>query len=527
MTLPRRTLMAGVAAAPLVGAIASPAQSQQTTRTLVLAMISTPKGFDPDVWVPGQIESAVNIYEGLVRHPLKTGADGKPELDFGAFEPHFAESWTVSDDGLEYIFKIRPNVRSPYSNALTAEDVLWTYRKSESQRRTGVFMKSVAQIKSVEALGPDRVKFVLNVPNRIFLAVMALHIPAIFDSTEAKKHATPDDPFAARWLGQNSAGFGPYHVQEVRQGQQAIFIANPNYAFEQPYYNRIIWREVPSAATRVALVRTGQVQYAEQLPLQQIAELRRERNVRVESVLGTASATVRMNPRFEPFTDQRVRQAVAYATDYEAIGNVVFMGMATRSRSTLAPKIPGSIEAFTYETDYEKAKQLLAEAGHADGIDITLEYSTNWWWEEGVALQMQASLAKAGIRATPKRIPPTEMTSRRSVNVWTLPFMTHWAASFVADPSYNLFLSCHSRGGSNVNANSNPRLDQLIEASISERDDAKWAELVAEAQREQARYATMVELFLPGNHEVFAARVDGFVWYPHNRLSWKSLRQAS
>ncbi|WP_431282833.1 ABC transporter substrate-binding protein [Humitalea sp. 24SJ18S-53] len=526
MVLPRRDLMAGLAAAPLFSAFApdGEAQAQPAVRTLILAMGTTPKGFDPDAWVPGQIESTVNIYEGLVRHPVRTGADGKPELDFSSFEPHFAESWTVSDDGLEYIFKLRPDVRSPFGNALTAEDITWTYQKSDSQRRTGLFMKTVAQIKSVEALAPDQVKFTLNTPNRIFLSVMALHIPALFDSTEAKKHALPDDPFATRWLGQNSCGYGPYHVQEVRQGQQAVFVANPNYVFPAPYYNRIVWREVPSAATRVALVRTGQVQYAEQIPLQQIAELRRDRNVRVDSVLGTASATVRMNPRLEPFTDVRVRQAVAYATDYDAIGTAVFMGLATRSRSVLAPKIPGYVESFTYETDYDKAKALLAEAGHAGGIDITLEYSTNWWWEEGVALQMQASLAKANIRATPKRIPPTEMTARRAVNVWSLPFITHWAASFVADPSYNLFLSTHSRGGSNVNGNNNPRLDALIDASISERDDTKWADLVAEAQREQARYAAIVELFLPGNHEVFAARVGGFTWYPHNRLAWKSLR---
>ncbi len=526
MSLSRRRLVAGTAATPLLGSLlAAPAvQAQGQARTLILAMGTTPKGFDPDSWVPGQIESTVNIYEGLVRHPVRPGADGKPELDFGAFEPHFAESWTVSEDGKEYVFKLRTDVRSPFGNALSAEDVLWTYRKSESQRRTGLFMKTVAQIRSVEALAPDRVKFTLNIPNRIFLAVLALHIPALFDSTEAKKHATEDDPFAARWLAQNSAGFGPYHVQEVRQGQQAVFVANPNYVFGAPYFTRIIWREVPSPATRVALVRTGQVHYAEQIPLQQVADLRRDRAVRVESVLGTASATVRMNPRFEPFNDQRVRQAIAYATDYEAIGNAVFLGLAQRSRSVLAPKIPGSIEAFAYETDYEKAKQLLAEAGHPKGVDVTLEYSTNWWWEEGVALQMQASLAKAGIRATPKRVPPTEMTARRATNVWTLPFLTHWAASFVADPSYNLFLSCHSRGGSNVNANSDPRLDELIEASIGERDDAKWRELVAEAQRQQARYCTMVELFLPGNHEVFGARIGGFTWYPHNRLSWKSLR---
>lgn len=527
MSLSRRSLVAGAALAPVAAGIVGSPSAQAQVRTLVLAMNSTPRGFDSDVWVPGQIESTVNLYEGLLRHPLVTRPDGTRELDLSRFEPHFAESWTVSDDGLQYTFRLRKDVRSPYGNTLSADDILWTHEKSQAQRRTGLFMRNVSRIGKVEKLADDQVRFTLTVPNRIFLNVLALHIPAIFDSTEARKHATAEDPFAARWLGMNSAGYGPYHVQEVRQGQQAVFVVNPNYPFEKPHFTRIIWREVPSPATRVALVRSGQVQYAEQIPLQQIMDLRNDRNVNVEVVPGTASATVRMNPRTPPFDDVRVRRAVAHATDYQAISQAVFQNQGTRSRSVIAPKIPGYAETYHYETDYDRARALLAEAGHPNGLDLTLEYSTNWWWEEGVALQMQASLARAGIRATPKRIPPTEMTTRRAVNVWSLPFMTHWASSFVADPSYNMFLSIHSRGGSNVNGNTDAELDRLIEASIGERDEAKWRELVHQAQARQAEIATIVELFLPGTMEVFRRGVSGFVWQPHNRLAWKYLTSES
>ncbi len=520
MPSPRRLLVATAALAALIG-IAPPAAAQD--RTMVMAMVSTPRGFDPDIWVPGQIEASVNVYEGLTRFATRPGANGRTEVDPGRVEPHLAESWTVSEDGKDYVFRIRPGMRSPFGNELTAADVVWTFEKSNAQRRTGLFIRNVALIESVEEISRFEVRFRLKEANRIFLSVLTLHIPALFDSTEAKKHATPEDPFAARWLGSNTAGFGPYHVESVTAGQQAVFVLNRGYQFERPFYSRIVWREVPSPATRVALVRTGQVQYAEQLPLQQIADLRRDRNVRVESVAAPGSATVRMNPRIAPFTDVRVRQAVAYATDYRAIGEAVFLGLGTRSRSMLNPPIPGAIDAYTYETDYDRARALLAEAGHPNGLDITLEYSTNWWWEEPLALQMQASLARAGIRVTPRRIPATEITARRAVNVWTLPFMTHLTSSFVPDPSYNMFLTAHSRGGSNVNGNNNAELDGLIDASVSERDDAKWLDIVARAQRSQAESATFVETFLPGTHEVFAACMEGFMWRPHNRLVWKDL----
>lgn len=513
-----RRLALGLAAAL---AFALPVAAQE--RTMVMAMTTTPRGFDPDIWVPGQIESAVNVYEGLTRFGTRRGEGGRLEIDPSLIEPHFAESWTVSPDGREYLFRIRPGVRSPFGNELTSADVVWTFEKSAHQRRTGQFIRDVALIESVEAVSPREVRIRLRNANRIFLMAMTLHIPALFDSTEARRHATAEDPFAARWLAANTAGFGPYHAEVVQAGQQAVFVANRNYVFERPFHTRVIWREVPSPATRVALVRTGQVQYAEQIPLQQIADLRRDRNVRVESVAAPGSATVRMNPRVAPFNDQRVRQAVAFATDYRAIGEAVFLGLGTRSRSMINAPIPGAVDVYTFETDHDRARALLAEAGHPNGLDVTLEYSTNWWWEEPLALQMQASLARAGIRVTPRRIPATEMTSRRAINVWSLPFMTHLTSSFIPDPSYNMFLTAHSRGGSNVNGNLVEGLDALIDASVIERDDARWRDQVERAQRLQAESATFIETFLPGTHEVFAACMQGFLWRPHNRLVWKEL----
>jgi ABC-type transport system substrate-binding protein len=511
----------GVAAALLTVATMSAAPAQE--RTMVIGMTGTPRGLDPDVWLPGMIEAIANVYEGLTRYAVRANASGKLEAVGDEAQPHFAESWTVSPDGKEFVFKLKPGVRSPYGNELTSDDILWSYDRAEAIGRTGKFMKTVSRIAKVEALSRYEVKITLNTANRILISVLGTYVPAIFDTTEVKKHITDDDKWASKWIAQNTAGFGPYHLQSMQAGQQAVFVVNPNYAFDKPHFSRVVWREVPAAATRVALIRTGQIHYAEQIPLQQIVDLKRDRQVKVESVAGTGSATLRLNPKFPPFDDQRVRHAVAYAIDYKAIGEAVFLGLGTRSRSLLSAPIPGAIDAYLYETDYDKAKQLLAAAGHANGIDVTIEYSTNWWWEEPLVLQAQQSLARAGIRATPKRIPTTEMNARRAPNQHTLPFMTHLTSAFVPDPSYAMFLTAHSRGSSNVNANSSAELDRLIDESIGERDQAKWLQLVGNAQRVQAEYATFIETFLPGTHEVFAACIDGFLWRPLNRLYWKDL----
>ena len=119
---------------------------------MVMAMIATPKGFDPDIWVPGQIEAAVNLHEGLTRYGVRTGANGTSEIDPAKIEPHLADSWTVSPDGKTCVFKLRRGVKSPFGNELTAAAVVWSFEKSASQKRTGQFMPSAGRIARVEAV---------------------------------------------------------------------------------------------------------------------------------------------------------------------------------------------------------------------------------------------------------------------------------------------------------------------------------------------------------------------------------------
>ena len=199
-----------------------PTAVQAQEQTLVMAMSATPKGFDPDIWVPGQIEATVNLYEGLTRYGTRIGANGKREVNPAKIEPHLAESWTVSKDGKSYVFKLKRGVKSPFGTELTAEDIVWTYEKSATQKRTGQFMRTAARIDKVEAVSRYEVRYVLSDANRIFLGALTLHLPAIFDSVEAKKHATPDDPYSTKWLARNTAGFGPYHLQSLQAGQQAV-----------------------------------------------------------------------------------------------------------------------------------------------------------------------------------------------------------------------------------------------------------------------------------------------------------------
>ncbi len=493
-------------------------------KTLVVAAVTTPKGLDPDFWVPGMIESIVNVYEGLTRYGRSTDENGREFVDANVILPHLAESWTVSDDGKVYEFKLREGVRSVYGNEMTSADVVWGWEKSVPQKRTGRFLRTVASVESVEAVDKYRVRFNLSAANRIFLKVLTLYSPSTYDSTEVKKHITDDDPWALEWISKNTAGFGAYHMESLRAGEGAVFVANPNYIFEQPYFTRVVFREVPSAAARTTLIKSGEVQWAEQIPIQQVRELMDDPNVKVESVPGTGPAILPINANYEPFNDIRVRKALIHATDFDAINEAVFLGLGTRSRSFLPPLLPGHKEVYMYEHDIAKAKQFLAEAGYSDGLELTLEYSSFWWWEEALAVQVKDSVAAAGITLNLKRIPATDMLTRRGPGERTLPFFTYLTTPFVLDPGYAFLLSAHSKGSNNVNAYITEELDALIDAIVVEQDDEKWLEMIAKAQKMIADDATMIATFFPGVHAVMAPCISGWVFRPVPYTYWRDLK---
>ncbi len=490
---------------------------------IVVAALAGPRGVDGDVWKPGSIEAVVNVYESLVRYGRATAKDGEVQIDASKIEPHLAEKWTVSPDGKEYVFTLRRGVKSYFGNELTSADVVFGFEKSREQKRTGRFISEASRIASVTALSPSEVKYTLSEPNNLFLRALTHYTPMIIDSVEAKKHATPDDPYATKWLDGNTAGFGAYHMTSNRPGEGAVFVANPNYFAGKPAVQRVVYREIPSGSTRMSLLLAGQVHIAEELSQNQLKELQNDKRVVIGSAQGTGSATVRMNPHMKPFDDVRLRRAIVHAVDYDAINRSVFEGLGTRSRSILPPSVPGYVEAYTYERDLDKAKALLTEAGYPNGIDLTLEYTNAFWWEEPLVLQLRSQLAEAGIRINPSKVPNTEFSARGAIGKRNLAFATHLANVFVLDPGYALFLSAHSRGSSNRNDYSFPEFDKLIETAIVARDEETAMAAVAEAQKRHAADATFIDTFYPGTFVPMNACMKGWAWYPHNRVLWREL----
>ncbi len=525
MSVSRRGILGGTAAVVGMGLTSRHAAAQQP-KTMVLAASGTPEGFDGDVLRPGTQQTVVQVYEGLTRYG-RVEKDGHIELDPTKIEPHLAEKWETSADGKRWVFTLRSGVKSPYGNELSAADVEWGWTKSFAQKRTGNFIANVANVTGVKALSQLEVEFTLSAPSSIFLACLTLYTPSIYDSTEAKKHATADDPWALDWMLTHTAGYGAYHCESVRPGEQANFVANPNYFRGPPFYARVIYRAVPSPASRITLLRSGVAQWIDRPNMQQIIDLRSDKRVKVEGRPGRAMMSVRMNSTIKPFDDVRVRQAFNCGIEQGKLVQSILLGTGDDAKSVLPPIVADYDPSFfEYGFDPAKGKALLAEAGYPNGLSTELIFSDVSWWEEQVAVQVADQLKSIGVTVTPRHITATEMNARGAPARQDMPFFTYEDGPIVLDPIYTLALLADSKGVSNRCQYANPKLDALVLQGRTTLDAAVKHDAVEQAQKIWMDDAPWILTCYPQLFEAMGPGISGWVAYPDERVRWVDLRSA-
>jgi peptide/nickel transport system substrate-binding protein len=356
---------------------------------------------------------AVNLYDRLVGYGTKTLANGTRMYDFETLEPELAESWEVAPDGMSATFKLRKEATFHDGKPVTADDVKWSFDRAVS---VGGF--PTVQMKAGELLKPEQFSVVdkhtfkidFIEPSKLTLPDLGVPVPIIINSVEAKKHVTAEDPWASEFLHRTPLGGGAFKLERWDPGQQVVYTRFDEWMNGPlPASKRVILRQVPSASTRRALLEKGDADVSLDLPAKDFRELADSGKYSVQGApVENSLAALGMNFNFEPFKEKLVRQAVAYSIPYDQIFEVAAFGRGVKMHGAASAK-PTSTDwpqPFPYTTDYDRAKDLLAQTAFKDGFEVPLSFNLGLAdWSEPAALLVQEGLAKIGIKATIDKIP--------------------------------------------------------------------------------------------------------------------------
>ena len=288
--------------------------------------------------------------------------------------PSLAETWNQSPDGRAYEFKLREGLKFHNGDPFTAEDVKFSFLRTKGAK----ILKE--KIREVVVVDPYRVRFVLHEPFPDFMAFYGT--PATGAGWIVPKkyvEKVGDDGFK-----KHPIGLGPYKFVSHTPGVELVMEANEAYWRKMPSVKRLVFKSVPEATTRVAMLKRGEVDIAYLIEPAQAPEIKRDPNLRLAFSGGIGIATMDFLDQFDgksPWADKRVRLAASYAIDRWALSDAETLGASKPTGSLIPRTFEFALPLEPHPYNPGRAKQLLAEAGYPNGFDagdlhVTPPYSS-------------------------------------------------------------------------------------------------------------------------------------------------------
>jgi peptide/nickel transport system substrate-binding protein len=464
--MPKRTVCVVLVLAVILliaAAARSPAPAQGPRRggKLVVGLSQDIPGLDPHpststiTYVVGSL-----VFQSLV--------DFDRDLNI---RPVLAESWRVSPNGREWTFALRHGVRFHNGRELTADDVRFTFERIVDPKTAARGRGALSVIERVQAVDSHTVRFHLARPSGAFLSRIAQTFQAI----------VPPEAVAAD--GFKPIGTGPFQLVEWKTNERIELKRFAGY-WEPglPYLDELTLKPIPDGTVRVTALQTGDVGFAQLIPLERLAELTQagSRDYVVRQVRGGGGfSAVILNTRKPPFNDVRVRRAAALAVDKQEVVLGVWRGFGQPVNQLMPPGSSFFFKVADRKADVEQAKRLLAEAGVPRGFKLvhTVGQVSNL---VPAAQVFQAQLGRAGVDVS------------LEVMDWAAYIKRQRAIDFVStntglfpkgDPDDAYFRYFHSKGGANELSGgyANPTVDRLLEEAEATVEEKKRGELYARA----------------------------------------------
>ncbi|KFI33379.1 ABC transporter substrate-binding protein [Haematobacter missouriensis] len=518
------TLAMGTGAAVLP---AKWAMTQDRGQDLRVLSEGAPNAFDS--FSPGVNRNALqitwNVYDRLLTFGYKPQPDGFASFDYYDIRPELAESYEVSADGRQILFRLRPDATFHDGAPVTAEDVKFSLDRvlaspiGRSQFATGS-LTDPAQFVVVDS---HTFRIDLPQPDRLALPNLALTYPIIVNSALARQHATEADPFASEWLRMNPAGGGAFRVADSALGERVLFERFEGWkSGPLPGIRRVLWQTVPQPETRLAALRKGDADIVQDIPAPDVARLQEEPELKVAGMPTAAFQFIGMNGGIAPFDDVRVRQAIAHALPYEEMFRTALFN---RGAPLFGPAPEGDLsfpQPLGTVTDPERAKALLEEAGLEDGFETTFSYDLSQASvAEPVALLLQDALGKIGIRVTIQKVPSGQLGSLLQEK--KVPFYFEASIAFLRDPDYffRIFYTGTTRW--NFGNYQNAEFAELVEKARFETDRATYEADVARMIQMVKEDMPIILLWHPTLDVAMRRDVEGYSFIFHRMLELRTL----
>ncbi len=458
--------------------------------------------------------------------------DGLTSFDPNArVQPGLAERWDVTPDGLTYTFHLRRGVTFHDGTPFTARHVIASWQRVLDPAVKGGRGEPLYPIKGTKEYAAGTAKTIagLAAPNDSTLVVTLNEPLAIFTKLLAMPVAAivPEHPAAN--FGEHPIGTGPWKLVEWKHDDYLLFAKNPTYYGGAPKNDSLRARVIAEPSTAVAEFESGNVDVL-QIPAGEASEWEEDESRRplLKSTPALELVYIAINTTRGPLTDPRVRQAINYAIDINRIIERLISGRGTRAAGVV-PRALGGADSTRqpYPYDPAKAKQLLAAAGHANGIDLELWSSTTPIYLR-IAETVQAYLNQVGIRT---KIVQRESAAARGAarKGQTDMILKDWYADYPDAENflYPLLHSTNAGVGGNVSFYSNPKFDEIVAASRRELDEAKRNRLYQQADSIAFQDAPMVFLYF--YNELYAVQPWVLDFEPpviFNGQRWQNVRIA-
>jgi peptide/nickel transport system substrate-binding protein len=504
--MPRHLLLNLAGAAALAVGLAAPAQAATPRDALVVAWnIDAISTFDP-----AQIAEVVT--NEIFGNTCDFLANFDP-ADESRVIPALAERWDVSEDGLRVTFHLREGLAFPDGRRATAQDLAWSMQRvvklnfgNAAQLTDYGFTKDNVEQRIT---APDERSVVLELdkpypPGLILQAIAANRVSALLDRKTLTANENNGD-LGNRWLATRTECVGPYRLRQWNSGEVVVLEANKGHWGPAPKLRRIIIRHVAEAGTQRLLLEKGDIDVARNLTPEDMRALENAPGVRLERTRKPTLFYWGFNSADPVMAKEKVRLAMRYLVDYQGLANSV-MAFDGVPRASFVPL--GSFGALDekegqpFSLDIEKARALLAEAGHPDGFETTMIIGSHPY-AAPIAQNIQNNAAKVGVRIRLEQMANAQLFAKHRGREFQSALLG-WGAG-MPDAHANasrLIYNPDNRAEARLTqfpswraAFQDEAANRQVEAALMERDEAKRAAMYQQLQRDMMQRGPAAFLF--------------------------------